>query len=68
MNVGIFLRLNQMNILANVIEEIHGSALVPHLEDELGSGINSFRVTEFRGNFALEEFDSLACPLRETNK
>ena len=57
-----------MNIVVNVIEEIHGSALVPHLEDELGPGINSFRVTEFRGNFALEEFDSLACPLRETNK
>lgn len=68
MNVGIFLLLNQMNILVNVVEGIHGSDLVPHLEDELSSGINSFDLTEFREHFALEEFDSLVCPLRDTNK
>ena len=28
-----------MSILVNVVKELHGSALVPHLEDQLSPGI-----------------------------
>ena len=30
-----------MSILVNAVKELHGSALVPHLEDELSPGIDS---------------------------
>ena len=35
-----------MSILVNIVKELHGSALVPHLEDELSSGIDSVFVVK----------------------
>ena len=35
-----------MSTLVNVVKELHGSALVPHLEDELSRGIDSVKSEE----------------------
>ena len=53
-----------MSILVNVVKELHGSALVPHLEDELSSGTDSVLVLVF----APQEIDFLSSSLRETKK
>ena len=37
-----------MSIVVNVVKELHGSALVPHLEDELSPGIDSVLVLRQR--------------------
>lgn len=45
-----------MSILVNVVKELHGSALVPHLEDELSSGTDSVLLLVF----APQEIDFLS--------
>ena len=54
-----------MSTLVNVVKELHGSAPVPHLEDELSRGIDSVLVLSQR-RFAPRAIDSLSSSLRET--